>query len=115
VLKVSLYRPWSEKHFLDALPKSIKKICVLDKTREEGGVGNPLYLDTLATLNKPRHDIKIVSGTYGLASKNFTPGQISSIFTNLELDEPRHHFTVGIEDDVTHTSLEVKRIPESTI
>lgn len=58
-MKVSLYRPWSEKHFLEALPKSIKKICVLDKTREEGGVGNPLYLDTLATLNRARPDIKV--------------------------------------------------------
>lgn len=84
IVKVALYRPWSEKDFVDLLPKSVKRLCVLDKTREEGGVGNPLYLDVLATLNKTRPDVEIFAGVYGIASKNFTPDMIGSVFDNLK-------------------------------
>lgn len=81
-MKVALYRPWSEKHLLAALPKSVKRISVLDKTREDGGVGNPLYLDCLASITKARPGTQILSGSYGLASKSFTPEMIKAIYDN---------------------------------
>lgn len=115
MVKVNLYRPWSEKHFIEALPKTCKRLCVLDKTREEGGVGNPLYLDSLATVNVHRQGVEVIAGVYGLASKNFTPDMINTVFDNMLKEKPKHHFTVGINDDVTHTSLPIVSIGKSVI
>ena len=115
VLKVRLYRPWSAKHFLESLPKTVEKIAVLDRTKEPGALGEPLYLDVVSTLAEalttntlPFEKMpKVVGGRYGLSSKEFTPAMVKAVFDNLKLDEPKNHFTVGIIDDVTFTSLEV--------
>ncbi len=110
LLKVRLYRPFSVKHFLDALPASVKKIAVLDRTKESGAIGEPLYLDVVAALNEGIKQGKnitasVVGGRYGLSSKEFTPAMVKAVYDNLKLDEPSDHFTIGINDDVTHTSL----------
>ncbi|MBI5808357.1 MAG: pyruvate:ferredoxin (flavodoxin) oxidoreductase [Ignavibacteriales bacterium] len=115
VLKVRLYRPWSAKHFLESLPKTVEKIAVLDRTKEPGALGEPLYLDVVSTLAEalttntlPFEKMpKVVGGRYGLSSKEFTPAMVKAVFDNLKLDEPKNHFTVGIIDDVTFTSLDV--------
>ena len=106
VLKVHLYRPFSAKHFLNKLPKSVKSIAVLDRTKEPGALGEPLYLDVNAVLYG-QNEIKptVVGGRYGLGSKDVTPGQILSVFKNLSQAEPKNNFTIGIEDDVTFTNL----------
>ena len=107
VLKVRLYRPFSISHFVDALPKTVKKLAVLDRTKEAGSLGEPLYLDVCsALLEKGMTDIKVVGGRYGLGSKEFNPSMIYSVYKNLELAEPKNHFTVGIYDDITNTSLD---------
>lgn len=119
LIKVRLYRPFSAKHFFSVLPKSVKRIAVLDRTKEPGSLGEPLYED-LKTLfynmdNKPM----IIGGRYGLSSKDTTPSQIKAVFDNLKQDNPKDHFTIGINDDVTHLSLEIKdnivTAPEGTI
>ena len=108
LIKVHLYRPFSMKYFLAAIPASCKKIAVLDRTKESGSLGEPLYLDVCsALLEAGRTDIKVVGGRYGLGSKEFNPTMVKAIYDNLAKDEPKNHFTVGINDDVTHTSLEL--------
>ncbi len=107
VLTVHLYRPFSAKYFFDALPKSVKKIAVLDRTKEAGSIGEPLYLDIRAVFYGQKNAPVIVGGRYGLSSKDVNPAQVVAVFENLKKDEPKNSFTVGIVDDVTHTSLEV--------
>ena len=108
LVKVRLYRPFSIKHFIAAIPASVKKIAVLDRTKESGSLGEPLYLDVCsALLEAGRSDIKVVGGRYGLGSKEFNPTMVKAVYDNLSKDEPKNHFTVGINDDVTHTSLEL--------
>ncbi|MDD3340825.1 MAG: pyruvate:ferredoxin (flavodoxin) oxidoreductase [Bacilli bacterium] len=102
LLEVHLYRPFSSKYFLKELPATVQKIAVLDRTKEAGSVGEPLYLDVCSILNGKK--IKVVGGRYGLSSKNTTPSMIKAVYEMLE--KPKHNFTIGIEDDVTHLSLE---------
>ena len=106
LIKVHLYRPFSIKHFLKAIPETCEKIAVLDRTKESGSLGEPLYLDVCsALLEAGMGDIKVVGGRYGLGSKEFNPTMVKAVFDNLKKDEPKNHFTVGIVDDVTKTSL----------
>ena len=109
VVKVRLYRPWSTKHLLAALPRTTRRIAVLDRTKEPGATGEPLYLDMLAALAE-RPDAfaqapRVVGGIYGLSSKEFGPREVKAVVDNLASAEPRNHFTVGIVDDVTRRSL----------
>ncbi len=107
LLKVRLYRPFAIDSFIDAIPKTVKKIAVLDRTKEAGSLGEPLYLDVCSALKeKGLNDIVVVGGRYGLGSKEFNPSMIYSVYKNLELAEPKNHFTVGIYDDLTNTSLD---------
>ena len=108
LVSVHLYRPFSAKHFLSALPKTAKRICVLDRTKEPGAGGEPLYLDVKDVLYGTANQPIVVGGRYGLSSKDFTPAQVLSVYENLALPEPKNHFTVGIVDDVTFTSLPLK-------
>jgi len=107
VLKVRLFRPFSVTHFAAALPKTVKVIAVLDRTKEPGSAGEPLYMDVVTALAEAWEGPlpKVVGGRYGLASKEFTPGMAKAVFDNLAQPQPKNHFTVGILDDVTHTSL----------
>ncbi len=119
LIKVRLYRPFSAKHFLNVLPKGVKKISVLDRTKEPGSIGEPLYLDVLAALKVLNiQNISVFSGRYGLSSKNTTPSQILSVYENMDSKQAKPRFTIGINDDVTHLSLDVKNnictIPEGT-
>jgi pyruvate-ferredoxin/flavodoxin oxidoreductase len=111
VLKVRLYRPWDVERFAAALPKTVQKIAVLDRTKEPGSIGDPLYLDVVTALNEAWEGTmpKIVGGRYGLSSKEFNPAMVKSVFDNLATDKPKNHFTVGINDDVTQTSLSFDR------
>ena len=102
-LQVHLYRPFSSKHFLSALPETVKKIAVLDRTKEMGAVGEPLYTDVRSVLFGK--DVKVVGGRYGLSSKDTSPSDILAVFENLENENPRDNFTISINDDVTHLSL----------
>ena len=107
MLKVRLYRPFDATAFVDAIPATCKKLAVLDRTKEPGSLGEPLYLDVCAALlEKGRSDIKVYGGRYGLGSKEFTPTMVLSVYKNLEAKEPKNHFTVGIYEDVTNTSLD---------
>jgi pyruvate-ferredoxin/flavodoxin oxidoreductase len=106
VLKVRLYRPFSVQHFVDALPRSVKSLAVLDRTKEPGSAGEPLYLDVINALAESGVRLKVIGGRYGLASKEFTPAMVKAVFDELTKPEPKNHFTVGINDDVSHTSLE---------
>ena len=107
MLKVRLYRPFAIDAFVDAIPATVKKIAVLDRTKEPGSLGEPLYLDVCsALLEKGKTDIKVVGGRYGLGSKEFNPSMIYAVYKNLEKDEPKNHFTIGIYDDITNTSLD---------
>lgn len=106
LLKVHLYRPFSIEHFLDCIPKTVKKIAVLDRTKEPGSLGEPLYLDVKAAYYEKAERPVIVGGRYGLGSKDTTPGQIVAVFKNLDKENPKNNFTIGIVDDVTHTSLD---------
>ncbi|MEG1658631.1 MAG: pyruvate:ferredoxin (flavodoxin) oxidoreductase [Oscillibacter sp.] len=111
LLQVHLYRPFSVKHFADAIPATCKKIAVLDRSKETGSVGEPLYLDVCAALNQAgRGDIQIVGGRYGLSSKDTTPGQFIAVYDNLKQPQPKSNFTIGINDDVTHTSLDYQAV-----
>ena len=107
LITVHLYRPFSAKYFFDVLPKTVKRISVLDRTKEPGSLGEPLLLDIKALFYNKENAPLIVGGRYGLSSKDTTPSQILAVFDNLKKDEPKDAFTVGIVDDVTHTSLEV--------
>ena len=108
LVAVHLYRPFSAKHFLAALPKSAKRIAVLDRTKEPGATGEPLYLDVKDVLYGAENAPIVVGGRYGLGSNDTTPAQILSVFENLALPQPKNLFTIGIEDDVTFTSLPQK-------
>ena len=105
---VRLYRPFSAKYFFKALPESVKRIAVIDRTKEPGSLGEPLYLDIKALFQGKENSPLIVGGRYGLSSKDTSPAQIVSIYENLELAEPKDDFTIGIVDDVTFKSLPVK-------
>ena len=105
LVSVHLYRPFSAKHFLSVLPKTAKRICVLDRTKEPGAGGEPLYLDVKDVLYGTENQPLVVGGRYGLSSKDFTPSQVLAVYQNLALPSPRNQFTVGIVDDVTYTSL----------
>lgn len=108
VVKVHLYRPFSIKHFLDVVPKTVKRIAVLDRTKEPGAIGEPLYLDVRSCYyNIPNAPI-IIGGRFGLGSKDTTPNQIKAVFDNLKSDNPKNRFTIGIIDDVCNTSLMIK-------
>ena len=113
LIKVRLYRPWSSKAILKVLPKTAKKIAVLDRTKEPGSLGEPLYLDVATTLREAGlNDITLVGGRYGLGSKDTPPSSVFAVYKELEKDEPKHRFTIGIVDDVTNLSLpEVKPAP----
>ncbi|HHW47691.1 MAG TPA: pyruvate:ferredoxin (flavodoxin) oxidoreductase [Clostridiaceae bacterium] len=119
VVKVHLYRPFSVKHFLAAVPATAKKIAVLDRTKEPGALGEPLYQDVCTAYYDLPEKPVIVAGRYGLGSKDTTPAQIVAVYENLKADNPKNHFTIGIVDDVTHTSLpvgeEIDTTPEGTI
>ncbi len=105
LISVHLYRPFSKKYFMNVLPKSVKKIAVLDRTKEPGATGEPLYLDIKAVFYDEKVQPLIVGGRYGLSSKDTTPDQIAAVFTNLETNEPKNGFTIGIIDDVSFKSL----------
>ena len=115
VLKVRLYRPFSIQHFLQAIPETVKSLAVLDRTKEPGAAGEPLYQDVVSAITEGfsngdtpfKQMPKIIGGRYGLSSKEFTPAMVKAVFDELGKERPKNHFTVGINDDVTHTSLEV--------
>jgi len=108
LLKVRLYRPFSAEHLIRAIPESVQRIAVLDRTKEKGALGDPLYLDVCTAFVENAANIpKIINGRYGLSSKEFNPSMVKAVFDNLSADSPKNHFTVGIVDDVTHTSLDV--------
>ena len=110
LVKVRLYRPFSVEHFAAALPATVKTVAVLDRTKEPGGVGEPLYLDVVAALHEAgaagRALPRVLGGRYGLASKEFTPAMAKGIFDEMARERPARHFTIGIRDDVTHLSLD---------
>ncbi len=109
VLKVHLYRPFDMRGFVNALPPTVKAIAVLDRTKEPGSTGEPLYLDIITALHEEWQSDpmpKVVGGRYGLSSKEFTPAMIKAVFDNLAAAKPKNHFTIGITDDVSNTSLE---------
>ena len=113
LLKVRLYRPWSAADFIAALPATVKAMAVLDRTKEPGAIGDPLYLDVVGALRDAEEDglvttrPRVVGGRYGLSSKEFTPAMVKAIYDELGKEKPRRRFTVGIVDDVTHLSLPV--------
>jgi pyruvate-ferredoxin/flavodoxin oxidoreductase len=107
LIKVHLYRPFSSKYFFDVLPKGVKRIAVLDRCKEPGALGEPLYQDIRTLFYERAHSPLIVGGRYGLGSKDVTPSQLKAVFDNLKADEPKNNFTIGITDDVTHTSLDI--------
>ena len=107
LLNVHLYRPFAADKFLAAIPATCRKLAVLDRTKEPGAMGEPLYQDICSVYKELGSDIVIVGGRYGLSSKDTTPGQIIAVLDNLKQDKPKNGFTVGIVDDVTHTSLDV--------
>jgi pyruvate-ferredoxin/flavodoxin oxidoreductase len=119
LIKVRLYRPFSADHFISVLPKTVKKIAVLDRTKETAAFGEPLYLDVCSVLHDRNLHPLVVGGRYGLGSKDFTPTMAKAVFDNLKLASPKNHFTVGIIDDVTFTSLplgeQIDTAPEGLI
>ncbi len=114
VLIVHLYRPFSAKYFFNVLPKTVKKIAVLDRTKEPGSLGEPLYLDIVEVYSNNPNRPLIVGGRYGLGSKDTTPSQILAVYKNLKQEKPKNHFTIGIVDDVSHTSLPEEEIVDTT-
>ena len=108
LIKVRVYRPFSIEHFVAALPKTVTRVSVLDRTKEPGAIGEPLYLDVVAALREAgRSELVIVGGRYGLSSKEYTPAHAKAVYDGLLVAQPKNHFTVGIVDDVTHLSLPV--------
>ena len=107
LITVHLYRPFSVKYMMDVMPKTVKRICVLDRTKEPGANGDPLYLDVVEAFKDAKKQPMIIGGRYGLSSKDTTPAQILAVYKNLAADKPMNQFTVGIKDDVTHRSLKV--------
>jgi len=119
LVKVRLYRPFSTEHFLAALPETVKTVTVLDRTKEPGALGEPLYTDVCTAFLEQGKTAKIVGGRYGLSSKDFTPAMVMAVYDNMNTGQPKNNFTVGIIDDVTHTSLDVGEnvdsSPEGTV
>jgi len=105
LLKVRLFRPFAVQAFLEALPPTARAVAVLDRTKEPGSIGEPLYLDVVASLAEADRNLRVIGGRYGLSSKEFTPAMAKTVFDELKSQAPRNHFTIGIQDDVTHTSL----------
>src|SRR3972149_7205891 len=104
-LRVRLYRPFPLDEFVKALPKTVKSIAVLDRTKEPGASGEPLYMDVVnALVESQTLNVKVIGGRYGLSSKEFTPAMVKATLDELKKAEPKTHFTVGINDDVSHTS-----------
>ncbi|KON09627.1 pyruvate:ferredoxin (flavodoxin) oxidoreductase [Clostridium botulinum] len=114
VIKIHLYRPFCPTYFMKSLPKTVKKIAVLDRTKEPGSIGEPIYLDVCKVFYNTKDKPIIVGGRYGLGSKDTRPSQIISVFDNLNQDNPKDGFTIGITDDVTNTSLPEKDIVDTT-
>lgn len=114
MIVVHLFRPFSAKHLLGALPKTVKKIAVLDRDKEIGAVGDPLYEDVCVAFAQSKWNIPIIGGRYGLSSKDTTPDQIATVYENLKRDESKDRFTIGIVDDVTNTSLTAIEIPDTS-
>jgi pyruvate-ferredoxin/flavodoxin oxidoreductase len=106
MVKVRLYRPFSVKHFADALPESVKVVAALDRTKEPGSAGEPLYEDIITAVDEMGLTTKVVGGRYGLSSKEFTPAMVKGLFDELKKEHPKNHFTVGIYDDLTNTSID---------
>ncbi|MBN1657490.1 MAG: pyruvate:ferredoxin (flavodoxin) oxidoreductase, partial [Anaerolineae bacterium] len=106
LLKVHLYRPFSVEHFLKALPESVKIIAALDRTKEPGASGEPLYLDLVTAFSEAGRDVRVIGGRYGLSSKEFTPAMAKGVLDEMKKEQPKNHFTVGIDDDVTETSID---------
>lgn len=119
LVKVRLYRPFSEKHFLNVIPSTVKRIAVLDRTKEPGSIGEPLYLDVVKAFFGKQDKPLIVGGRYGLGSKDTTPSQIIAVYENLKKYNPIDRFTIGIKDDVTMTSLDagklIETVPQGTV
>ncbi len=113
LVKVRLYRPFSAKAFVEAIPETAKKIAVLDRTKEPGSIGEPLFLDVIAALNEMGRTAKVCGGRYGLGSKDTPPSSIFAVFEHLNNETPARQFTLGIHDDVTHLSLEEKPAPNT--
>ena len=107
VVTVRLYRPFSAEHLLDAIPATAKRVSVLDRTKEPGSLGEPLFEDVALAVLSSGRPAEVLGGRYGLSSKDFTPAQVKAVFDNMALEEPKRRFTVGIDDDVTHLSLPV--------
>ena len=115
LIKVRLYRPFSAKHLIAAIPNSVESISVLDRTKEPGSIGEPLFLDVCAALKGSKFEsVPVYTGRYGLGSKDTTPGQIIAVYRNMEAARPKKRFTIGIEDDVTKLSLKVKENLDTT-
>ncbi len=115
LIKVRLFRPFSAEHFLATVPKTVKRIAILDRTKENGAYGEPLYLDVSSVYqHSDKKDMVIVGGRYGLGSKEFTPSMVKAVFDNLAMNEPKNNFTVGITDDVTFTSLPIREEIDAT-
>ncbi|MBP3307958.1 MAG: pyruvate:ferredoxin (flavodoxin) oxidoreductase [Clostridia bacterium] len=115
LVKVRLYRPFVAEKLSEAIPATAKRVAVLDRTKEPGSLGEPLYLDVVTALNEcGRCDVKVVGGRYGLGSKDTTPASIFAVYENLAKDAPKNHFTVGIVDDLTNLSLEEKAAPDTS-
>ena len=110
VVKVRLYRPFSAKDFIGAIPKTATKLAVLDRTKEPGALGEPLYQDVITALAEQGVPKTVVGGRYGLSSKEFTPSMVNAIYAELKKDAPKNHFTIGINDDVTKTSLDIPEL-----
>jgi pyruvate-ferredoxin/flavodoxin oxidoreductase len=119
LVKVRLFRPFSAKHLLSVIPATAARITVLDRTKEPGALGDPLYQDVCTAFMEQGEMPSIVNGRYGLGSKEFTPSMVKAVFDNMNGMAPKNHFTVGITDDVTHTSLDVDPgldvAPEGTV
>jgi pyruvate-ferredoxin/flavodoxin oxidoreductase len=117
VLRVRLFRPFSVESFVQALPPTVRSLAVLDRTKEPGAVGDPLYMDVVTALREARdlglspwtEEPRLIAGRYGLSSKEFDPACVKAVYDELAKDKPKNHFTVGIVDDVTHTSLELEK------
>jgi pyruvate-ferredoxin/flavodoxin oxidoreductase len=118
LVTVHLYRPFSVKYLMAVMPKTVKRICVLDRTKEPGANGDPLYLDVVEAFKDAAKKPMIIGGRYGLSSKDTTPAQVLAVYKNLAADKPMNQFTVGIKDDVTHRSLrvgkEISILPKGT-
>ncbi len=106
LLKVRLYRPFSIEYFVKALPATTKLVAALDRTKEPGSAGEPLYQDCITAMVETGQAIRVIGGRYGLSSKEFTPAMVKGLFDEMKKDEPKNHFTLGIHDDVTHTSID---------